>query len=258
MVITDWNNFIATDNFLTNLPISQLSSIPMAAHGMGPKDLLLISRPCEPSAMTDTGYMSYKTKLGDLSRWMYLALDISGIEQDLGELCSSVGYLWRFKEMLEGISNACPSAVVEVYDGLGRFNPFVISAIYTSAGTILSDLGGYRFSDAMSDIFGWRKFNSISAAGGYFDSLSSNDIKTNTFFANTFNATNITADNGKFTRLTANAADITTANINAVDIVTADITTVDATNVTADNGRFIGLTANAANINNLTVDGRPY
>lgn len=208
MVITDWDNFIATDNFLTNLPISQLSSISMAVRGTGPEDLLLISRPCEPSAMTDTGYMSYKMRLDDLSGWMYLALDIPSIEQDLGELCISVGYLWRFKEMLEGISNACPSAVVEVYDGLGRFNPFVISAIYTSAGTILSDLGGYRFSDAMSDIFGWRKFNSISAAAGYFDSLSSNDIKTNTFFANTFNATNVTADNGKFTRLTANTADI--------------------------------------------------
>jgi len=253
MVITDWDNFIATDNFLTNLPISRLSSIPMAARGMGPEDLLLISRPCEPSAMTDTGYMSYKTKLADLSGWMYLALDISGIEQDLGELCSSVGYLWRFKEMLEGISNACPSAVVEVYDGSGRFNPFVISAIYTSAGTILSDLGGYRFSDAMSDIFGWRKFNSISAAGGYFDLLSSNDIKTNTFFANTFNATNVTANNGRFTNLTANAADISAANISA-----ADISAVDAIDVTANNGRFIGLTANVANINNLTVDGQPY
>lgn len=145
--------------------------------------------------------------------------------------------------MLEGISNACPSAVVDVYDDLGRFNPFVISAIYTSAGTILSDLGGYRFSDAMSDIFDWRKFNSISAAGGYFGSLSSNDIKTNTFLANTFNATNVTADNGKFTRLTANAANITAVN---------------ATNVTADNGKFTRLTANAANINNLTVDGQTY
>lgn len=147
--------------------------------------------------------------------------------------------------MLDAISTACPSAVVDHGNNYenGKFNPYVISAIYTSAGTIISDLGGYRFADAMSDIFCWRKFNSISAAAGYFDSLSSNDIKTNTFFANTFNATNVTADNGKFTRLTAN---------------TADITTVDATNVTADNGRFIGLTANTANINNLTVDGRPY
>lgn len=91
MVITDWDNFIATDNFLTNLPISQLSSISMAARGTGPEDLLLISRPCEPSAMTDTGYMSYKMRLDDLSGWMYSALDIPGIERDLGELCISVG-----------------------------------------------------------------------------------------------------------------------------------------------------------------------
>lgn len=91
MIINEWDNLIVTDNVLTNLPISLLSSIPAGVNGMGPEDLLLISRPCEPSAMTDTGYMSYKMRLDDLSGWMYSALDILGIERDLGELCISVG-----------------------------------------------------------------------------------------------------------------------------------------------------------------------
>lgn len=70
MIINERDNLIVTDNVLTNLPISRLSSIPAGVNGMGPKDLLLISRPCEPSAMTDTGYMSYKVGLDSLGAWM--------------------------------------------------------------------------------------------------------------------------------------------------------------------------------------------
>lgn len=71
MIINERDSLIVTDNFLTNLPISRLSSIPTDAYGIGSDDLFLISRPCEPSAMTDTGYMSYNTSLGMLSAWMY-------------------------------------------------------------------------------------------------------------------------------------------------------------------------------------------
>lgn len=232
MIITNWDNFIATDNFVTNLPISQISSIPMADRGMGPDDLLLISRPCDPSAMTETGYMSYKAELGNLSAWMYRALDVSGITSDIRDLSLSVGYLWQFKEMLEGISNACPSAVVDIYDEYNRFNPFVISAIWTEAG-VLTDLKGYRFSDAMSKVFDWKKFNSISAISGYFDSISAGAIKANTLTAATINATNVTATNGKFVNLTATNGWITNAHIT-------------------------GLTAVNASISNLAVDGHPF
>ena len=83
MIINEWDNFIVTDNVLTNLPISLLSSIPTGVNRMGPDDLLLISRPCEPPAMTDTGYMSYKTSLDSLSAWMESALGISSIELDI-------------------------------------------------------------------------------------------------------------------------------------------------------------------------------
>ena len=83
MIINEWDNLIVTDNVLTNLPISLLSSIPTGVNGMGPEDLLLISRPCEPSAMTDTGYMSYQVSLDSLSAWMSSALGISSIELDI-------------------------------------------------------------------------------------------------------------------------------------------------------------------------------
>lgn len=83
MIINERDNLIVTDNVLTNLPISRLSSIPTGVNGMGPEDLLLISRPCEPSEMTDTGYMSYKTSLDSLSTWMGSALGISSIELDI-------------------------------------------------------------------------------------------------------------------------------------------------------------------------------
>jgi hypothetical protein len=83
MIINERDNLIVTDNVLTNLPISRLSSIPTGANGMGSEDLLLISRPCEPSEMTDTGYMSYKVGLDSLSEWMRSALGISSIETDI-------------------------------------------------------------------------------------------------------------------------------------------------------------------------------
>lgn len=161
MIINEWDNLIVTDNVLTNLPISLLSSIPAGVNGMGPEDLLLISRPCEPSAMTDTGYMSYKVSLDSLSAWMYDALDIDSLSGEIRDIRLSVDMLSEFYDMLCKIRDACPSAVVDHGNNYenGKFNPYVISAIYTSAGTIISDLGGYRFADAMSNIVSWKKFS---------------------------------------------------------------------------------------------------
>jgi len=128
MIINEWDNLIVTDNVLTNLPISLLSSIPMGVNGMGPEDLLLISRPCEPSAMTDTGYMSYKVSLDSLSAWMYDALDIDSLSGGISSIRLSVDRISEFYDMLCRIRDADPSVVVDIYDA-GKFNPYVISAV---------------------------------------------------------------------------------------------------------------------------------
>lgn len=138
--------------------------------------------------------------------------------------------------MLDAISVACPSAVVDHGNNYenSKFNPYVISAIYMSAGTIISDLGGYRFADAMSNIFDWKKFNRISAANGQFDNIHAAGLNVN----------NITATNGVFTNLSA------TSRLSAANLTSTNIT---STNITTPN-----LTAINANITNLTVDGQPY
>ena len=128
MIINEWDNLIVTDNVLTNLPISLLSSIPAGANGMGPEDLLLISRPCEPSAMTDTGYMSYNASLDSLGAWMYDALDIDSLSSEVHGIRLSVDLLSKFYDMLCRIRDANPSVAVDIYDA-GKFNPYVISAV---------------------------------------------------------------------------------------------------------------------------------
>jgi hypothetical protein len=89
--------------------------------------------------------------------------------------------------MLDAISAASPSAVVDHGNNYedGKFNPYVISAIYTDAGTIISELGGYRFADAMSNIFEWKKFSKISAANGYFDNIHITSLTANNISATT-------------------------------------------------------------------------
>lgn len=208
---------------------------------MGPDDLLLISRPCEPSEMTDTGYMSYRTSLDSLSAWMGSVLGISSIELDINQLSVKAGYLWQFKEMLDAISVANPSAIVDNGDNYkdGKFNPYVISAIYTSAGTIISGLSGYRFADAMSNIFSWKKFDGISASNGQFDNIHSTRLGVD----------DITVTNGVFTNLSA-ASKLSAANLSSTNIASTNIT---STNITASD-----LTATNADINSLTVGGRPY
>ena len=232
MIINEWDNFIITDNVLTNLPISLLSSIPAGANGMGPEDLLLISRPCEPSAMTDTGYMSYNASLDSLGAWMYDTLDIDSLSGEIHGIQLSVDLLSKFYDMLCQIRDACPSAVVDHGNNYenGKFNPYVISAIYTSTGTIISDLGGYRFADAMSNIFDWKKFNRISAENGQFDNIHAAGLEVNN---------NINAINGIFTNLSA-ASRLSASNLTSKYITTPN------------------LTATNANITNLTVGGQPY
>ena len=139
--------------------------------------------------------------------------------------------------MLDAISVACPSAVVDHGNNYedGKFNPYVISAIYTSAGTIISDLGGYRFADAMSNIFDWKKFSQISAANGRFDNIHATELEVNN---------NINATNGVFTNLSATSR-LSAANLTSTYITTPNLT---ATNLTTKN----------ANITNLTVGGQPY
>lgn len=232
MIINEWDNLIVTDNVLTNLPISLLSSIPAGVNRMGPEDLLLISRPCEPSAMTDTGYMSYKVSLDSLSAWMYDALDIDSLSGEIRDIQLSVDLLSKFYDMLCQIRDACPSAVVDHGNNYenGKFNPYVISAIYTSAGTIISNLGGYRFADAMSNIFDWKKFNRISAENGQFDNIHVAGLEVNN---------NINAINGVFTNLSV-ASRLSASNLTSKYITTPN------------------LTATNANITNLTVGGQPY
>jgi hypothetical protein len=68
MIIKEYdNNLIVTDNTLTNLPISWLSSIIINTSGLSSDDLMLISKQCDPSNMTESGYMSYHATLGHLS-----------------------------------------------------------------------------------------------------------------------------------------------------------------------------------------------
>lgn len=86
MIIHESDNLIVTDNVLTNLPISKLSSIPTETEGIGPTDLMLISKMCDPERMTETGYMSYKATMSDISDFMHSALDVAGIIADVDNI----------------------------------------------------------------------------------------------------------------------------------------------------------------------------
>jgi len=209
MIINERDNLIVTDNVLTNLPISRLSSTPLAADGVRQDDLFLVSRACEPPAMTETGYMSYKADFGSLSRWMRDAFGLPGLSNQVDDLLLSVSNLNEFYDMLCKIRDACPSAVVDIYDEYEKFNPYVISAICTDAGTVISDLGGYRFADAMSNIFDWKKFSKISADAGYFGNIQT---------TGSINVNNLTAVNGVFQNLSA------TSRLSAANLMSTRLT----------------------------------
>lgn len=177
MVIKSWDDkLVVTDNVLTNLPISKLSSIPTAV-GMAPTDLFLISKLCDPSNMTDTGYMSYNTTLGGLSSFIYDAFDMLGVNDSINTLSIDMDRLLPYYGLLQEISASSTTAIIDadVTPG-GKYNPFIVSAIYSAKGQLLSSLSGYRLGDAIERIFGWKKFPQISATNGYFDNLNGGTI----------------------------------------------------------------------------------
>jgi len=176
MIIKEWNTeqLIVTDNVLTNLPISKLSSIP-AATDITPDDLFLISKPCDPANMTETGYMSYQASIDDLSAYLYTVFDIEGINTDIDEISANLNRMLTYEALLQRIRDA--RVELDVYDDDGRFNPYIISSITELSG-VLDSLDGYMLTSAMEEIFGWHKFNKICADDGYFDDLHATNIET--------------------------------------------------------------------------------
>jgi len=85
--------------------------------------------------------------------------------------------------MLEKMS-CDTSAYVYMYEN-GEYSPRLISAIYSSNGILLSSLGTFRFTSALSGVLNWYKLPSISAQYGYF----------NDFTATNANITNLTVSN---------------------------------------------------------------
>lgn len=162
MIIREWeNNLVVTDNILTNLPISQLSSIPMDVNGLLPTDRILISKLCDLSNMTDTGYMSYSASLAAVSSFAYRALDIEAITSNMSQISTNLDGLLGFRDMLQNMTRR-QSADVSVYNEAGEFDPFVISSIYAISGILLDELSGYRFSYAVDNIFKWKTFNDLT------------------------------------------------------------------------------------------------
>jgi hypothetical protein len=99
MIIKEWdNNLIVTDNFLTNLPISKL--LPINIDGLSSDDLMLISKKCSPSNMTETGFMSYYVTLNNLSIWMNDVLDIDTIKLDINQLSIDLDRLLPYEGYL--------------------------------------------------------------------------------------------------------------------------------------------------------------
>ena len=213
MIIREWDDdyLIATDNFITNLPISRLSSIPVAAHGLGPDDLMLVSKPCDPAEMTETGYMSYQARLDDLSTWTQDALGITGITADVLSVRQDVDQLTPYLDLLQRLSSNSQSALVDVEDENGRFNPLQISAIYVKNGTILTSLGGYRMDMALDAVLAWNKIGSVAAGSGVFDGVSAGPITAGPITAGPITAGPVTADS-----LSAGVVNTDTMNANAV------------------------------------------
>ena len=277
------NNLIITDNVLTNLPISQLSSINIDTTGLSSDDLMLVSKKCNPDEMTETGFMTYHTTLQSLSEYIHSALNIAGINLDIEQISSDLAQIYPYKDLLQEISSTTTSAYVNITDSTGRYNPYVISAIYTEKGQLLSSLGGYKFADAMASIFDWKKFNgisanTISANNSEFNKSIVNELSIITkiygdIVSNSSNFENITINNqlsavkGKFTNLTATnltatnnitTKDLTVTNDVAIssDLLANNIKAV--TKIEAPTGNITTLSSTTANITNLNVNGQPY
>ena len=225
MIIKEWDAaLIVTDNVLTNLPISKLSSIPMDVDGLFPSDLILISRLCDLSNMTETGYMSYNATMAEVSAFTYDALGIDEITSNISQISVNLDSLLIYKGMLERMT-VDQLAKTDIYDG-SYFDPLMISAIHAVSGVLLEELSGYRLSYAMENIFNWKTFQ-----------------------------------NGKFTRLTAtyltainaNITNLTASKLTATD---GDIANLSANKLTATDGDIANLTVN--NINGQTYKNITY
>lgn len=177
MVIKDWDSeLVVTDNVLTNLPISRLSSIPIDAGGVQPDDLMLISKRCSDPQMTETGYMSYQRKFSDISVWAASVLGVGDIIYDVGQLSDELGKLLPYAGMVANLSGET-SAFVGVYDDRSVYNPYIVSAIYQTDGAI-SRLSGYRLSTALDNLMQVHKFTSVSARIGSFDNIVGAEISS--------------------------------------------------------------------------------
>lgn len=176
MVIKDWDSeLVVTDNVLTNLPISRLSSIPTVA-GVDGDDLLLVSKKCGDPQMTETGYMSYRMRFSDVAEWAGQALGVDDIIYDVGQLSDGLGRLLPYAGMVANLSGET-SASLGVYDDHSVYNPYIVSAIYQTDGAI-SRLSGYRLSTAVDHLTQVHKFTSISAGTGAFDNIVGAEISS--------------------------------------------------------------------------------
>lgn len=285
MIIREWDEdyLVVTDNFITNLPVSRLSSIPFDAGGLGPDDLMLVSKPCSPEEMTETGYMSYYAKLDDLSAWIQDALDITGITSDMAEMGRDVSALTPYLPMFQELSANKQSAIVET-ELDGKFDPLLISAIYVERGTILSALAGYRLDYAIDRLLQWKKLGGVSADSGDFGVLSAGGVSASSLgVSGAASAGMIVADEAQFASAAVNGAlaadeieaeDITADGISAVrgvfeglsaeGISTASCFVSDLTagSIQTDKLEFDGLSAatlqaGSAEIGRLSVDGLP-
>jgi hypothetical protein len=177
MVIKDWDSeLVVTDNVLTNLPISRLSSVPIDAGGVRPDDLMLISKRCDDPQMTETGYMSYQRRFSDIAAWAASALGVDDIVYAVGRLSDDVGGLLPYAGMVANLSGET-SASLGVYDDHSVYNPYIVSAIYQTDGAI-SRLSGYRLSTAVDNLMQVHKFTSVSAATGAFDNIVGAEISS--------------------------------------------------------------------------------
>ena len=215
MIIKDNDNcLIVTDNLLTNLPISRLSSIPTVdglTDGIGDEDKFLLSKKCEPGAenMTETGYMSYYVLFKDIGTGIQRLLGLRGLCAELDSMVKRANNLLQYSDMLSAISCSSPSVYCDIYGKDLEFNPFVISAIIQHEG-VLSSVEGFRLLEAISSCVDHYSLNSISAKEGYFEylrygQLDQSDISD--MFVGRLSASTERAENDTANRLSVNLID---------------------------------------------------
>jgi hypothetical protein len=103
-------------------------------------------------------------------------------------------------------------------------------------GCLLSSMDGYRFADAMSEIFNWKKFSGISANNITADSVHFNKLIVDEVKSGDVTHENVSSDTGTFKQLSV------TNNLSANS---GTILTLNSTNLT---------NTNTITTNNLTVN----